>query len=61
MIRIYLDSKVMDVGDKFYDFKALSQDGDSITFSNLMDKYILFEFTASSIVPPANKQQKNLD
>ena len=48
VLRTYIESKTLEKGDSFYDFKAENQLGNEVKFSNyFQDNYILLEFYSS--------------
>jgi len=51
IIKIFLSEKIAEVGDYCHDFKALTNNGDTIRFSDLTGKYILLNFTSAYCGP----------
>lgn len=51
VVEIYLKEKISEIGDSYHDFRALDKNGDTISFSNLIGKYILLDFTAAYCGP----------
>lgn len=39
------------VGDKYYDYSAINQHGDTVALSDIKDKYILLHFSSSACYP----------
>ncbi len=50
-IELYLKTKTVDVGDKFFDFTAINQKSEDVKLSNFLNKHILLEFTGAYCVP----------
>ncbi|MGC9341446.1 MAG: TlpA family protein disulfide reductase, partial [Bacteroidales bacterium] len=50
-VKIFLNNKVVELADKFYDFKAINIYGYTVLLSDLMDKYTLLYFTESHCGP----------
>ena len=51
VIEIYLKDKIPEIGDTYYDFKAIDRNNDTIVFSSLVGKYILLDFTSAYCGP----------
>lgn len=51
IIEVYLEEKISEIGDSFHDFKAISNIGDTVIFSDLVEKYILLDFTSAYCGP----------
>ena len=53
VIETYVNSKIVDENDKFYNFTAQDQKGNKVNFADLFekDKYILLDFTATYCGP----------
>ena len=52
-LETYVNSKIIDENDKYYNFTAQDQKGNKVNFANLFekDKYILLDFTATYCGP----------
>lgn len=50
-LNVFIRNKVPEVGDRYVDFKAEDQHGDTIALSSLMDKYVLLDFSAAYCGP----------
>ncbi|WP_136468451.1 TlpA disulfide reductase family protein [Flagellimonas onchidii] len=64
IVSIFLEDKILEKNDDYYDFTALSQENDSIQLSELRKgKYILLDFTAYNCGPciMAAKELREID
>ncbi|GAA4824065.1 hypothetical protein GCM10023331_05700 [Algivirga pacifica] len=50
-LKFYVNHKIPEIGDDYYDFTALNQEKDSVQFSSYLGKYVLLEFTSNSCLP----------
>lgn len=51
IVDIYLNAKISKKGDHYHDFKALSNKGDTVSFSDVTGKYVLLDFTSAYCGP----------
>lgn len=51
VVEIYLHAKISEIGDYCHDFKALTNDEDTVSFKDLTGKYVLLDFTSAYCGP----------
>ena len=51
VIEVYLNEKISEIGDTFHDFEAYDQNEEIVSFSDLIGKYILLDFTSAYCGP----------
>lgn len=51
IIKIYLSEKISEIGDYYHDFEAISNNGDTVKFSDLVSGYTLLDFTSAYCGP----------
>ena len=51
VIEVYLNEKISEIGDIFHDFEAYDQNEEIVSFSDLIGKYILLDFTSAYCGP----------
>lgn len=50
-LNVFVQNKVPEIGDRYVDFKAEDQNGQTIALSSLNDKYILLDFSSAYCGP----------
>lgn len=51
VLKIFLNEKIAEIGDKFHDFEGLNQNNKKVKFSNIRGQYTLLDFTSKNCGP----------